>query len=670
MNKQTLSKGFRYDIAGLRAVAVIFVILNHTFSSFFASGYIGVDIFFVISGFVITKTISDNKFLNYKIFLLNFYSKRIKRIFPALVVLIFFTLLFASLFIADSGSYFVLAIRALIGISNINIYRGENDYFAESTSYNPLAQTWSLGVEEQFYFIFPLIIIFCGFLNNQIKNKKRLIYVLIILSVLSLVGYFYYLRIDIMASYFLMPFRFWQIASGAICYLLSKNDFAFLSKKLKYFQLIRFISLITLFTIINFGEGQLGLKAILTCLIINFLIINTNKKDLTYKILSNKFFLHIGKLSYSLYLWHWFVLSLSKYTIGDDIITIPIKLSLIYLISYFSWRFVELPFMKLNLSNFRTFLYGILVLGLSIISINLIAPFQNKIFLLKFLGIRENTKWLKEVECNGKIKNKIYKDPISYCLGGQRAKNNQRNIFLLGDSHAAQLYYMVEENINKVNESLKFINHQNNEDFPYTIWSSPKKDIYQTESINQLNKSIKEGDLIILTFHMGRLNNNILKKHIDLKKDPLISSELEDQLNHLKQFFDFTIGKKANLILIRDTPLLNDFFGSTSNCSMIKKIGLSRSFKKCRVSLEQNLHTRSKQDYLFDELRKYADNLRANLLIWDPIEFIPKNNGDFYFLNSDGSYIFDDQNHISRQMASKLSPKFREFLIENDLIPK
>ena len=147
-------KKYRPEIDGLRAFAVVAVIINHFNKDLLPSGYLGVDIFFVISGYVITSSLAGRESKNFLEFLTGFYERRIKRLVPALVVFVLITGVLISFFNPDPGGALGLGWKSLLGVSNISLYRSSTDYFAQSTELNPYTHTWSLGVEEQFYLRF------------------------------------------------------------------------------------------------------------------------------------------------------------------------------------------------------------------------------------------------------------------------------------------------------------------------------------------------------------------------------------------------------------------------------------------------------------------------------------------------------------------------------------
>src|SRR5258705_548325 len=169
---------YRPEIDGLRAVAVISVIINHLNNDFLPSGYLGVDIFFVISGYVITASLYETSDRNFSEFFLGFYSRRVKRLVPALILCVLITSLLICLFDKTPNASLKTGIASLFGISNLYLLKQATDYFGASAQLNVFTHTWSLGVEEQFYVLFPFIVWLTGFGRQRRKGSGNLFLVI------------------------------------------------------------------------------------------------------------------------------------------------------------------------------------------------------------------------------------------------------------------------------------------------------------------------------------------------------------------------------------------------------------------------------------------------------------------------------------------------------------
>ena len=152
----TNNKTYLPELDGLRAFAVAIVIINHFNKELIPSGFLGVDIFFLISGFVITSSLCNRSENNFWTFISNFYSRRIKRIFPALITCVIVSAIFLCFFNESPEYEIKSAITSLFGLSNFYFIKISMDYFSQTAEINPFLHTWSLGVEEQFYFIWPV----------------------------------------------------------------------------------------------------------------------------------------------------------------------------------------------------------------------------------------------------------------------------------------------------------------------------------------------------------------------------------------------------------------------------------------------------------------------------------------------------------------------------------
>ena len=306
---------YRPEIDGLRAIAVLSVVLYHSdliFNNFkiFKGGFLGVDIFFTISGYLITSILLKEQFQNKKISLINFYKRRIKRILPTLLIVIL-TSSILSIFILlpESMEKFAKTVQFSISfLSNIFFWYSQTVYGAEESFLSPLLHTWSLSVEEQFYIFYPLLIIF---ILSYIKKNFFITMILIfILSlILSIFGNYFVPSFN----FFALPTRAWEfIAGGIIAYLEIKKRNHIRNKNL--------LSLLGLFMIvlsIFYFDRELQHPSLFTlipvfgtCLIIYF---SNFRLCLVKDLLSNNILVYVGLISYSIYLWHFPLFSFAKH---------------------------------------------------------------------------------------------------------------------------------------------------------------------------------------------------------------------------------------------------------------------------------------------------------------------------------------------------------------------
>jgi peptidoglycan/LPS O-acetylase OafA/YrhL len=337
---------YRSDIDGLRAVAVIAVLLHHLNTSLLPGGFVGVDIFFVISGFLITSQVYSEVRRN-AFSLKGFYQRRINRIVPALATVLLATVIVGAFILspADLIRLNVSALLSLLGVSNIYIWIKYGNYFAADAGEAPLLHTWSLGIEEQFYVIWPLFIVLVYRLAPR--------YVLPILGigvVLAVAVSEYATGVFATAAYYLLPTRFFELMLGGVLgiYLQQRRVMGKLTTHalaLAGYLLIGF----ALFAL-NAKSTFPGLNALIPCLGAALLIL-AGSGDRHSRLLTCRPMVFIGLISYSLYLWHWPLIAYLNYL--EIAVDIPVGALLIAVsigLSWLSWRYVEVPFRRAGAS--------------------------------------------------------------------------------------------------------------------------------------------------------------------------------------------------------------------------------------------------------------------------------------------------------------------------------
>ncbi|CAN2211195.1 SGNH domain containing protein [Candidatus Nanopelagicaceae bacterium] len=359
--------GQRHDIQGLRALAVVLVILCHLQfnNQAFRGGFIGVDIFFVISGYIITNSLireyAENAASNLGygwISLRTFYLRRVRRIIPAALIVILTTVT-SSYFLFNavkSGWIRRDGILASVFLANVNLIKQKTDYFSQSQSQSPLEHYWSLSVEEQFYFVIPfLILIAVSFHGMRIRNfemwwERR---VVLLLSVITLSSFLWSLiqsSISPQSAYFSTLTRAWELGSGGLLALITFQGKANLRKgitnALAFFALTIIIVSSFILSSNSTFPGYLALFPVIsTCTLIFVGYVNPN--NLISKILSLRPIVFIGDISYSLYLWHFpviIILGENLRLTSNSSITKLILLFVTFTLTMITFNLIERPF--------------------------------------------------------------------------------------------------------------------------------------------------------------------------------------------------------------------------------------------------------------------------------------------------------------------------------------
>jgi peptidoglycan/LPS O-acetylase OafA/YrhL len=445
---------YRKEIDGLRAICILPVIFYHFNFPYFNGGYIGVDIFFVISGYLICSLVIKD--INEKRFSLkNFYERRARRILPLLFLVIIVTTLISK--ILYSPDYFESIIESSLSstflFSNFYFWK-QSGYFEVGSELNPLFHTWSLSIEEQFYILFPILFLFFFSIF-----QKRILFFILGLIIVGLTISYYSSRFHPSANFYLLPFRAFEICFGILSALIYNfYNFKNLNNKYKnYFSLLGLFLIVLSIFIFNEDTLSPGIISILPITGCAIVILFCDHNTQIYKILSNRQLVFIGLISYSLYLWHIPILNFYKiiFSISSKLDYIIIFI-LVFLISILTWKYIEKPFRNFKKIKSKFFfsiislylvIYLALILSLNFMLVNSKKQFSTKLDQDKKI-IYNQTQLAKldngydKMFDNNKCKfwsrklNSDFKKRFNNCF----VKLNKKAIFLLGDSHQMDFY--------------------------------------------------------------------------------------------------------------------------------------------------------------------------------------------------------------------------------------
>ncbi|MCT8987048.1 acyltransferase family protein [Shewanella phaeophyticola] len=336
---------YRFDIDGLRTIAVFLVLLHH-FGFSFNGGYVGVDVFFVISGFVITHSYY-NKLMNNSFSTKTFFKQRVYRLFPAL----FFVLLMTNVIFCfvmtppDLINLFNHTISNFFFMSNVYAFLEYGNYFSLNVKEAPLLHTWSLAVEWQFYILFPFFLLFFNKLNLFEKISRSvlvLFFMCVALVLLSEYISIYYQK----SGYYLIVSRAYELLAGcwlALFCIWRKSNVL----PVPIQSVLSLTGLVLIFySALYFGSytrfpGFHSLVPVLGTMLIIF-----SESSMFNQFLKNKLFVYLGKCSYSLYLWHWPIVVFLNYTENTLLIHKVVGVLFTLILSHFTYKYVELSLMK------------------------------------------------------------------------------------------------------------------------------------------------------------------------------------------------------------------------------------------------------------------------------------------------------------------------------------
>lgn len=657
-----MSIKYNADIDGLRAIAVLFVIFNHLHVSLFQGGFIGVDIFFVISGYLITsiiyKEMREDRFR-----IGHFYKKRVIRLAPAFFTMLAVVSIISSLLMLphELMSYFESVIYSTFLMANVYMRKEVGGYFSTSVEEVPLLHLWSLGVEEQFYLFWPLLLLF---LIRKI-NVKWLIWIVISLIMLSI----FYAEQQILKNagkaYYKMPVRACEMFLGALICFLPKI-------KLKgiFIQIGIYSGVLCLFATAMLFNQQTkfpGLNALVPCLATALIIYLSQIADKQSFILGNSYSIWLGKISYPMYLWHWpLIVFCNIYLIEKDpIIQILILVATICL-AYLTYRYIELPAKSWMVwSNKRVILIGFLLPSVGLSAIAGIVKYTSG-FPQRFnehvntqVAALQSAAHVVRKDCHDFPKNKANLPDSSLCVLGN-GNREKIDFILLGDSHANSL-------VGAVDFWAKDLNLRGYDPTQSTTLYLPSVELFERKADHEyvLQSQFKaRNDSLTLLLQDNHYSITIVSGYFSTyltDKVKLIDgtgrANNEVFEDGMVRALDNISKASDRVILILDVPELNKV---KANCDVrVKSLDLTRN---CVISVD-DIKLRDRQ-YLeiIDRLKIKFPKLEIvnlNTLLCDQISCNTS-------LNNIPLYRDKDNNHLSYVGAKELGKEYLE-IRENPL---
>ena len=613
-NQKFIDPRYRAEIDGLRALAVLLVLFYHAFPAIIPAGFIGVDIFFVISGYLITSLLL-NDISNGHFSLANFYYRRIKRIFPALL-LVLICCMCIGWYVMYPHEYKLLNRHILAGtvfLSNIQ-FLSEINYFDSAAQAKPLLNLWSLGIEEQYYIVWPIILIIIA-QSTSIFKIKYAVYAMILLSITSFGLNLHYSYSNISIAFYSPLTRFWELAVGGLLSVaITKYN---LNTCSKFKNITPVIGIFIIFTYALFGSKNNIFPGyfVLVPVIGSALILSSSTKSFFVRhVLSHPFLVKIGLISYPLYLWHWPLLSFLKIVESDTPSNIQLftVIVLSVTLAWLTYTFVELPLKNARLSLKNISKYLLIIAGIlaffSYFSFKQNGfpdrpSMQNKVATL-FTNSPHIP--LRNADCNAL--NPILSSFDTCVL----SKPREPEVLILGDSHSHVLY----------NSFAKYLSNS-------TVMNIGKfhcLPFYSKNSLNTYNCGTITNDLlnflnskssiqkIYITGYWNYLSTGVFTSQGINYRIPSIASI--DELNFFSETSHILLTelfkRNTEVILILDPPAL-DF--DIKTCFNSRPFTLSGTIRKnCNISRKQYDDSRLAINFTLEELQSKYPKLK----IYDP----------------------------------------------------
>lgn len=434
---------YRPEIDGLRALAVIPVMLFHAGFEIFSGGYVGVDVFFEISGYLIT-TILIEDIENKRFNLVHFYERRARRILPALFLVMLVCIPFAWMWMPPSQmkDFGQSLIAVSFFVSNILFWR-ESGYFDEAAEEKPLLHTWSLAVEGQYYILFPLFLLLAWRFG-----KDRVFWMIVVMTVISLALSEWGWRYWPTANFYFAPTRAWELLAGSIAAFIIQKYGVRANNVLSTLGLAAIV-----FALLIYDENTPfpSLYALVPVLGVVSLILFADKETAAAKLLGSKIFVGIGLISYSAYLWHQPLFAFARLqATNENTAIVMLGLSaLSLLLAYVSWRFVEQPFRKKQRVSQNTML---LLSGLTLtlfLGVGVWGTYKNG-YLNPAYTLAPNVQWRslgEKIKSVGNVCDRGLKiSGTKYIIGCEFGSlDSPKTVILMGDSHSMSISHYLND---------------------------------------------------------------------------------------------------------------------------------------------------------------------------------------------------------------------------------
>jgi len=644
---------FRADINGLRAIAVLAVVIYHFEWFGLEGGFIGVDIFFVISGYLMTTIIV--KQLNSQRFnLLNFYLSRARRILPALSVMLLIVMLFAWYFV-NSLDYEQIGKHAVASISFLSniVYWLEAGYFDTASHHKWFLHTWSLSVEWQFYFLYPLVLM--G-LYKLLSHRPQLIKLaLLILCLCSLILSIILTHQWKNASFFLISTRAWEMLLGGLVFLFP------VSLSLRRQQIIQIVALTTLFFSFLLIKSVYTWPGFLTLLPVfataSLILCNPHKPIFTSHVLAQ----WLGNISYSVYLWHWPIIIWLKYV---DLFYHPPALFFgffcTFLFGYLSYQFIEMPWRE-KIDKTRYFDFKNLLL-ICLTMITLLSGFSIQYFkgfstrigekaLLAAAEAKNKNPRIKECLINSGTK-------VPGCHYGQ--KQLPVDAIVLGDSHAMSLMSAVYASHPKTDKHMMFFGYIACATIQGAKLRNPPDGFGCAESLEQIINTIVNDypkvPLIIINRFAGYLFNQSNPDKITFKGPIIYFDQPFETITPvlIKQYRQHFYTTLCELSHNRPTYIVESIpeMGRDTPRFMEKQLIAGLAAKDISVPIKQHYD----RSHLSNQIIRDASKICTAIAL-DPTPYLC--NDTVCFGSQDGRPLYFDGDHLSEYGNKKLVPLFQ-----------
>jgi peptidoglycan/LPS O-acetylase OafA/YrhL len=616
---------YRAEIDGLRALAVLPVILFHAGFEWFAGGFVGVDVFFVISGYLITTIIIED-IENKRFSIIKFYERRARRILPGLFFVMFACIPFAWMWMIPSEmkDFSQSLVAVSLFVSNV-LFWIESGYFDAASEEKPLLHTWSLAVEEQYYLLFPIFLILAWRFG-----KVRVFWMIVVMAIISLLLSEWAWRNQPIGNFYLAPTRVWELFSGSIAaFIVQKHGV----QKNNFLATLGLTAVV--FSIFAYDETTPfpSAYALVPILGVVMLILYADKTTFATKLLSTKTFVGIGLISYSAYLWHQPLFAFARIKSLSDPSQILMGLLCVcsLMLAFFSWRVIETPFRNREVIS-KNAIFVFSVAGLVIFSIFGLAGHKKMGFESRSAGAHLPSDFYQYSYIEKPIRiNECIDAEGFFCILNE-SDSNEYTTLLVGDSHSVDFQ----------SQFLKHAFAENFTAFQYSItgcgfiFDNEKDCSKQIDALLSLVKNNDFDEIVFVTSLYGYTAEGYRDLPISQQQWTSYEANLKYLAKNTKNLFIFS----PRYYISSTTPIKNIINSEEhrNNIAIVGKQTFVRDFYT-NLSEEDGIH------------------------LYEQADFIKTLSGgaDFTAKSELGYPLYRDSNHLTKYSAEKTYQNFLRF---------
>jgi len=635
----TKKLSYRADIDGLRAIAVVAVIASHLPEKFLPSGFLGVDVFFAISGFVVTASLLNQRQTKLTRLYVGFLARRVKRLLPALTVCVAvtgFVVLATDPFPRHSIQ---TGLAALFGFANIVLFFFELDYFSPSSIFNAFTHTWSLGVEEQFYVVFPLFT-WLFYFRLQSGSFKALAAAMILGGLVSVALFAGLYEEHQAAAFFLMPTRLWELGIGALVFLASRRTQSEpLQGALRRLSPFALVAMIACF----FVPESYAMPATLAAVGLTGLLLAADDRSQAARLLMLPPVIYIGRISYSLYLWHWPIIALGPIVLATTLRSSALYVAAMAFAAVISFHWIEKPLRYKAWTTRRGLDIGLglacnLVLGTVLLfaMVGTDATSESSTAALHpppYLPVIPSGK-SHVLTCALDGGSRIFRpDTISNCTVAPKPGSEMPTIWAMGDSHSGHLQGMLYELHERLGVGVHLVETPG-WSFPFEPARefAPRKEVF-----GRISLQFKPGDIVLVSrIFLSRTR-------------PYSVLELRPWLYNVSRLAEDLAAKGVSLVITGPPPIFP--YNDIRECSLDER-------ESCRLQRDA-----------FAPLVEQVMNLLAkletsnnNIAIFNIFESVCPANEEYCYADNGSSFLYRDKDHFNSLGSKFLAEPFVDLL--------